>query len=117
MPVSFDILRPDDLVSLHVEAVNLKLDSSRPNRPRLVIENSRQPALLIFQFPPQSIAEQAFFDVDPFPPPPTNPPPPGPQPPGSDPLVTPGQTGERMAADSRLVFTLPATMAEIPYTI
>ena len=115
MPLAFDILRPDDLVALHVDAINLTLDTSRPARPRLKVQDHSQPALLIFRFQPQSIAEQAFFQTDPNPPPPFNPPPDPPPQATDDPLAAPGSVGSRMSGDSRLVFRLPQGMTEIAY--
>jgi hypothetical protein len=117
MPLAFEILRPDDLVALHVEAVNLRLDASRTARPRLVTERPNRPALLIFHFPPQSIIEQAFFQTSPFSPPGFNPPPVPPPQANDDSLLPPGNIGQRMADNSRLVFRLPAGMTEISYTI
>jgi hypothetical protein len=117
MPVNFNILRPDDLVALGVEAVNLKLDTSKPALPRLVIEDKKHPALLIFSFPPQSIAEQAFYQTDATPPPAFNPPPNPPPQATSDPLPAPGGAASRMSADSRLVFRLPQGMTGIDYSV
>ena len=117
MPVAFDILRPDDLVVLHVEAINLKLDRSHPARPRLVVDNSHQPALLIFRFPPQSTTERAFYKTSAVAPPPFNPPPVPPPQATDDPLAAPGAVDWRMSGDSRLVFRLPKGVNEITYAI
>jgi hypothetical protein len=117
MPVSFDILRPDDLVTLGVEGVNLKLDTSRPGRPRLIVENKKNPALLIYTFPPQSITEQAFYETDATAPPSFNPPPVPPPQATSDPLPPPGGAESRMSGDSRLVFRLPQGVTAIDYSI
>jgi hypothetical protein len=116
MPLAFDLLRPDDLLTLRVEAVNLRLDTSRPAQPRLVVDRPHRAALLIFQFPPQSIAEQAFFQTAPVAPPGFNPPPVPPPQSTDDPLPPPGGAASRMAGDSRLVFRLPPGMTEIAYT-
>ncbi len=119
MPLSIDLLRPDDLLALHIDAINLRLDVSRPRRPKLVLEQRNNPAFLVVRFPPQSIIEQAYFQATPpLPPPPAfNPPPDPPLPLIDDPLDPPGSVGERMTGDSRLVFRLPAAIAEIPYTL
>src|SRR5580658_939095 len=117
MSVSFEILRPTDLVALSVEAINLRLDVSRPARPRLAIEDKKRAALLIFTFPPQSITEQAFYETDPTPPPAFNPPPVPPPQATSDPLPAPGGAACRMAGDSRLVFRLPKGMSQLDYSI
>ncbi|HKR02717.1 MAG TPA: hypothetical protein VJT09_18710, partial [Pyrinomonadaceae bacterium] len=62
MAIKIDLLRPDDLLNLRIEAVNLRLDSADAAAPALVVEDSGQPAYLIVTFPPQSIAESAFFE-------------------------------------------------------
>lgn len=116
MSLAFDLLRPDDLVALHFEAVNLDLDLTRPARPRLVVSDVTQPALLVVRFPPQSLLEQAFFQTDATPPPAFNPPPDPPPQSTDDPLPAPGAVGERLAGDSRLVLRLPAAMTGIDYT-
>lgn len=124
MAVKFDILRPDDLLALKVEGVNLKLDVSRPGRPRLVREKPGETSYLVFKFAPQTIAEQASFELSQVQPPPFNPPqvnppvPPQPPPPGtseSPPAV--GATGVRMAGPSRLVFRWPDRLDAVDYDI
>ena len=117
MSVSFEILRPDDLVALSVEAINLRLDVSRPARPRLTVENKKRAALLIFTFQPQSILEQAFYETDATAPPAFNPPPVPPPQATSDPLPAPGGAACRMAGDSRLVFRLPQGMSQLDYSV
>jgi hypothetical protein len=117
MSLSFEILRPDDLVALGVVAVNLKLDVSRPARPRLVLEDKKRPALLIYTFQPQSITEQAFYETDATAPPPFNPPPMPPPQATDDPLPAPGGAAARMAGSSRLVFRLPQGRTELEYSI
>ncbi len=117
MPTAFELLRPDDLLALSVETVNLRLDRSKPARPRLVVDKPKQPALLIFRFQPQSLAEQAFFKTSAVAPPTFNPPPDPPPQATDDPLATPGSVGWRMAGDSRLVFRLPKGVNEIDYTV
>jgi hypothetical protein len=113
---AFDLLRPDDLVALHVHAVNLRLDASRPAHPRLVVEKATEPALLIFQFQPQTFAEQAFFQTSAFTPPTFNPPPVPPPQASDDPLLSSGSIDWRMGGDSRLVFRLPKGLTEIAYS-
>ena len=101
MSVSFDMLRPGDLLSLRVETANLRLDRKDPRHPKLVIQESGQPALLIIHFPPQSIIERTYLEADGS---------------GSDPLDAPGRVVTRMSGPSRLVFQLPAKMKSIPFT-
>jgi hypothetical protein len=117
MPLSFDILRTDDLLVLSVDAINLKLDASRKDKPRLVVDDKTQPALLVFHFPAQHLSEQAFFQVDPNPPPPFNPPPDPPPQAQDDPLKLPGQVDWRLAGESRLVFRLPSGMDGLDYSV
>ena len=116
MPFKFVLLRPDDLLNLEVEAENLRLDSSNKKDPALVFENPEQPAYLIFTFPPQTVAEQAFFESSPSTPPPdeagepynTNPPP------ESTPVPP---VAARIGRESRLVLRVPPGNAvRIPYT-
>lgn len=103
MGLSFGILRPDDLLAVTVEAVNLKLDTSLPGRPRLVREKPAQDAYLVFGFGPQAMAEEAFFESS-VPPPP-------------DSLPSPGSVRARLAGSSRLVFRLPPALPAVDYTV
>ena len=117
MALIIDILRPDDLLSLTIEAQNMKLDRTDPKKPMLVVDNKSAPAYLVVTFPPQSITEKAYFEVgnvtaDP----PFNSPPPTPPLGGTnDPLDPAGQTPARIAGPSRLVFQLPKSLTKIPY--
>jgi hypothetical protein len=124
MAVNFDILRPDDLLALQVEGINLKIEVPHPGSPRLVRERPGESAYLVFQFAPQSIAEEASFELSQVQPPTFNPPqanpqvPPQPTPPGtseSPPAV--GATGVRMAGPSRLVFRWPDQLDAVDYDI
>lgn len=119
MALLIELLRPEDLLALVIEAINLRVDVTTAGDPKLVREVPANAAYLIVHFPPQSIAEQAFFEVDPHIQ--TNPkagvlPPAAPGLPATaDPLLPPGQVGARMASPSRLVFRLPQTVASIPF--
>jgi hypothetical protein len=123
MSFKIDILRPDDLVNLSIDAHNLKLDTSDPKKPALVIDDKSSPAFLIVTFPPQSIAERAYFEVGNITSQPTfNQPPPGAPPPPplentDDKLDPDGQTPARMAGPSRLAFQLPKNITTIPYQL
>jgi len=120
VPLTINLLRPDDLLTLTIELQNLRLDLSRPRRPRLVLEQPSLPALLIVNFQPQSIAETAYFEVskkikqNPLPLNP-NPPNPSPLPTGDDPLQPPGSVPSRMSDSSRLVFRVPPSRLPIPF--
>jgi hypothetical protein len=117
--MKFEVLRPDDLVTLQFETRNLRLDTSRPADPRLVIQDPHQRAYLIVRFPPQAISEKAYFETAAHVSanPPFNVPPPPPLPGGDDPLDPPGATPSLMGATSRLVFRLPAGTQGIPYRL
>ena len=111
MPLRFEILRPDDLVVLDVEAINLKLDRSRPGRPRLLVENAAQEARLVFTFPPQTLLEQAFFETQ------SSVPDTSTHTGTGESLPPPGLAGARLAGPSRLAFRLPHGASEIDYSI
>jgi hypothetical protein len=122
MSLSFDLLRPDDLLVLTIELVNFRLDKTDPKNPLLKIDKAADPAYLIAHFPPQSITERTFFETSPIPQPPYNvPPPPATAPPAdpgtSDTLLPPGQVAARMSGPSRLVFRAPSNTKPIPFTV
>ena len=111
------VVRPDDLLNLEFECVNLELDASDPRHPALVPIAAASPAFLIVHFPPQSIVESAFFEPSPIPPPPD---PPGtsrpvrPLPPPRQPVASGVEA--RLSGPSRLVFRLePDPGMRIPY--
>src|SRR5688500_12056102 len=62
MVITVDIVRPDDLLNLHIEAINLVLETDEHNNPILTVQEPLQPAYLIVIFPPQTIAEGAYFE-------------------------------------------------------
>jgi type VI protein secretion system component Hcp len=119
------VVRPEDLLNLEIEAVNLRLDTNGPDEPALVVDDPAEPARLIVVFPPQTIAETAYFESSIVPgeepePTPENPPTPDPaerelNPPGS--VGPPGRDSVgRLADSSRLVFDVPSG-TRIPCTI
>jgi hypothetical protein len=85
--IQFELIRPDDLVNLLLEAINLRVDSTEEKRPRLVVDDESQPAWLAVAFPPQSLAETAWDTTGPTPDP-------------------PGGSGVAAAHPSRLVFSV-----------
>ena len=114
------ILRPDDLLNLHIETVNLKLDKENPQCPVLV--SSGTPSFLIVHFTPQNIAEQAFYDDSPGQtsqtgtlPPSAGPPPPPHYIPTTGPTSA-GTVAAVLGGPSRLVFLVPNNI-QIPFTI
>jgi hypothetical protein len=121
MALTVDLLRPDDLLTLTIEARNLKLDTKDPKNPMLVVDKSSQPAYLIVTFAPQGIIEQAFFETAAnFPQEPNfNNVPPGtpPLPGASDAFLPAGQVPARISGPSRLVFQLPKNVKKIPYQL
>ncbi len=59
-----ELIRPDDLLNLQVQFDNLRVDfGDEEEEPALVIQNAQQPAYLTFTFPPQTIAERAYFEA------------------------------------------------------
>jgi hypothetical protein len=114
LPLSFELLRPDDLVFLRIDAHNLGLDTSNPADPRLTIADAGQPALLVVFFQPQSITEKAYFETaanvaaNPPPLPPSNA--------AGDPLDPAGGVPAIIAGPSRLVFRLAAGITSLPFS-
>ena len=116
MALTIDLLRPEDLVSVTVEAINLHLNTDVPLNPTLVRDVVGTPAFLIIHFPPQAIAEQAFYEDSSTIAPPKN----QPDPIGTRPDMTPNPPGlvaARMAGGSKLVFRIPDTVQSLPYTL
>ncbi|MBC7363664.1 MAG: hypothetical protein H5U07_03845 [Candidatus Aminicenantes bacterium] len=92
--------RPDDLLYLDFEFINLKLVNLP--RPHLVRGNVSQPAYLIVHFPPQSIAEEAFYEAST---------------PAESETPKPPPVFSRISGPSRLVFLIPDEIKEIPLTL
>jgi hypothetical protein len=115
--MSLALLRPDDLLNLRVDAVNLKLGTSDREHPVLVHDDPESEALLIVRFAPQTLVEEAYFAGD------------GPtqklgagevEHKDSSPVPStpaePGGVAARLGEETRLVFRVPHGMA-IPYSI
>ncbi len=109
------VLRSRDFLALDFEFVNLRLEASAPRR--LVRSDAAKPAYVIVHFPPQSVYEQAFYEVsgssdgvdsDGKPVPSES----G----GSERLPTP-PVHSRLSGPSRLSFRLPRIVNELPYTL
>src|SRR5512133_2697981 len=116
MTVQIDLLRPDALLNLHLEGENLRLDTSKPKDPALVLDDPKKPGYLVVTFPPQTVVEQAFFESSPTRPVPSeagnayN----AQHPPAALPAL-PVQA--RIGGSSRLVFRIPAgSPTRVPYT-
>lgn len=108
------LLRPDDLVNLQIEAVNLVLDTTDASAPRLAVDDVATAAYLVVEFPPQAIVEEAVFVAG------------GPGPaPGDKTMPEPRATSRpgptrplrsRISGTSRLVFSVPPEQT-IPFTV
>ena len=62
--MKIDLLRPDDLLNLRIETTNLRLESNDLNiPPSLVVEDPHKRAYMSVIFPPQTIAEAAYFEA------------------------------------------------------
>jgi hypothetical protein len=112
------LLRPDDLVNLDIEAINLALDKSDPENPSLKAADGED-AWLVVRFPAQSTAEEAFYEsggVEQVVDSPADTARQATPPPKADPLLAPGSIAARMSGNSRLVFRVPAGV-RIPFTI
>lgn len=127
MAIQFDLVRPDDLLNLRVQGINLRLNSQDPDNPALVVENPAKGAFLILIFPPQTIHERAYYEAQivKIPQDPETGVPPDPDAAKSSidpPLDPPGYvdkerpTAAQIGHPSRLVFKVPADRT-IPYTI
>jgi hypothetical protein len=108
MALHLDLLRPDDLLSLRIEGVNLRL-AGRGDGAKLEAEDPSQPAYLIVHFPSQTITERAFFEASNMAPESAGNVNPDevPSEPGNDPLSAPGTVPALMGGASRLVFRVP----------
>ena len=108
------VVRASDMLDLTFEFSNLKLLLKGQAGPgntmtnRLVRTVPTRPAYVLVHFQPQSIGEQAFYEVSPDPDP--DPSIPG----GTDPLPAPPVRALPSSA-ARLAFRVPDNMAAIPY--
>jgi hypothetical protein len=122
MTVRIDLLRPDDLLNLHIEGENLRLDADASGGPALVLEDPSTPGYLIVTFPPQTVVEEAVYESSQTLPPPLPPPPTKEtgdlntkHPPETPPALP---MRSRIGGASRLVFRIPAgSQQSIPYDI
>jgi hypothetical protein len=114
MAIKFEVTRPDDLLNLQFEGINLRLDAGQQDSPALVVENADQPAFLVVTFPPQTIAESAFFESSIVKPDAKVPDPDAGK--VTEALPGAGNVAARLAHPSRLVFKV-APKASIPFTL
>ena len=103
IPMNFtvSVVRPSDLLCLEFEFVNLKYSNGTP--PSLERIDPKSSSYVIVRFPPQNIAERAFFET-------------APSSPDNEP-VTPAPIPSMLSGPSRLVYRLPSKTSSVPYTL
>ncbi len=115
------VLRPEDLLVLRLEFLNLSLDTGAPSPgavPHLVRDVAVRPSYIVVYFQGQNIAEQAFFETAPDYPVQTPPGKPADPDAGKgDEAPKPPPVKARLAGPSRLVFRIPNDEKPIPYTL
>ncbi len=100
---SVTVLRPEDLLSLRFGFINMSLETAGDAGPRMVRTDPTEPAYMIVHFPPQSVAERAYFETA--------------DPEGGDTQFLTVPTASRLAGESRLAFRVPDSVESIPYSI
>lgn len=93
-PDVFRFVRPEDLLALELKVSNLRLSGDGLRLERI---DPSAPALLIFRFPAQHVAEKAFFEFE-----------------SSSAPADPPPVGSIAADPSRLVFSLPDGTLDLP---
>ncbi|UCC47869.1 MAG: hypothetical protein JSV41_10345, partial [Gemmatimonadota bacterium] len=95
------LLRPKDLFAVTFDFVNLGLQIEGPGAATLVRETTEEApgSFIIARFPPQNVAEQAFFE------------------PGEEPGTGDIPVRAFIAGWSRLAFRLPSELNSLPYTL
>jgi hypothetical protein len=112
---TISVVRPDDLLTLDFTFMNLTLETGGA-KGRLVRTDPNKTAYVIVTFPPQSIAEQAFFESAGSGYPVENDKDPDKGNTTDDPLA-PLPVRSRISGPSRLAFIVPDEIKEIPYTL
>ena len=97
--LSISVVRPEDLLVLRFEFLNLRLQTGNGGGQLQQSDNGKA-AYIVVHFPPQNIAEQAFLE-----------------PPDALPSNFKTPVKSRIAGPSRLVFRVPNDAAPIPYTL
>src|SRR5690606_15546573 len=59
------VVRPGDLLALRVELVNMKITPGKSGKPPEMAHGGSGDAFIVLHYPPQSIAEQVFFETAP----------------------------------------------------
>ena len=65
IPFNFtvSVLRPQDLLALRFEFINMSLEPKNGTGARMVRSDAAKPAYMIVHFPPQNVAERAYFET------------------------------------------------------
>ncbi|MBD0290769.1 MAG: hypothetical protein ICV74_05885 [Thermoleophilia bacterium] len=105
------VARPDDLVLLEVgwRGLELRVAGQEGEEIASLASDGASEGVLVARFPPQAIEEDAYFETDPSIGAGSDPPP------GERPL--PDVVGSRIAAATRLAFTVPKDFPPIPFTV
>jgi hypothetical protein len=106
-PLFFGVLRPDDLVVLEVSwtGLHLLVQGDGDERSAAILSDGPGEGVLVVRLQPQAIEEDAFFETAP-----------GYADDPSNRLPT-EPAGSRLAAASRLAFTVPGGWPPIPFTV
>jgi len=112
-PLAFNVIRASDLLAVQLRFDGVALQGIDGQVPELVIAQSGQAGTLSVVFPPQHMAEEAYYagaegfgQQNQTPPDPIAP----------DPLGTPS-IGIRLAGETRLAFAIPGDVSPKPLTI
>ncbi|HVS81799.1 MAG TPA: hypothetical protein VHE60_08690, partial [Pyrinomonadaceae bacterium] len=117
------VLRPEDLLVLRLEFLNMSLDTGAANlderrTPLLLRDNAFRPSYIVVYFQGQNIAEQAFFETAAdYPVQTPLGKPADPDAGKGDETPKPPPVRARIAGPSRLVFRVPDGEKPIPYTL
>lgn len=117
------VIRPEDLLVLEFELVNLEIEKSAGKAPAMLVKKGPGAAFLVVRFPPQHLTEIAYFttvpDIPVSTPPgaPTDPDAPGSTPPPADEEPDPPPIQAIVSSWSRLVFRVPDERLPIPWQL
>lgn len=106
---SIEVVRPDDLLVVTLDFFNLEIKSAGGGSSARLERIAAGTGFIIAHFPPQNVAEQAFFEQQPGAPavPPQ---------PSSDPLRAP-PVGSRLAGPSKVVFRIEDALLPLDFTL
>lgn len=106
---SVEVVRPDDLLVVTLDFYNLRLTAASGATFARITRHEAGNGFIVAYFPPQNIAEQAFFEQQPGAP--ADPPQPPP-----DPLRHP-PVGSRIAGPSKVVFRIADALLPLDFTL